>query len=198
MFDNIYPIRKRPYSVFHAKSQHFDKNGNLLWEEPDWVHNILHDEGEQYILACAFDTDLGAGFTPSTFPTANSQPANYLYMGLDNRTTLAENDTLATVTVVPGSGGEPNTGNYTRQPISIVTGFTITQPGAYYQAAQAAPSSFTASGASMGTARNRFLCNAISGTPTNGRLIASLPLSQVRTINDGDTLNTNLIIGLSE
>src|SRR5690606_30427253 len=139
---------------------------------------ILHDEGEQFMLSAAFDTDL-AGY--------GAPPAN-LYLGLDNRASLAEADTLLTVS------GEPATGGYARKAVSTTTGFTLTQPGAYYQAATATLS-FTASGANWGTLNHRFLTTAASGTA--GKLIASLSFGTPRTVNDGDTLNSSLVIGLS-
>jgi hypothetical protein len=173
-------LGERPH-VVTAYSWGVDEDGNLLWVDQPQL-NILHDEGEQAILSAYFDTDL-AGF--------GAPPAS-LYMGLDNRTALAENDTLSM-----GTFNELSGGGYARQAISTSTGFTLSQPGAYYQATQVANSSFgPATSGGMGTAKYRFLCTVSTGT--SGKLIASLALSTTRTINQGDTLNTNLIIGLSE
>ena len=175
----------RNIHVARAKSWCTDKDGNLLWEE-DWVENILHDEGEQALLSAYFATTM-SGYGPP--------PAN-LYVGLDNRVSLTEADTLTTV-----SATEPSTGGYARQALSTAgTGlagqpFVISQPGAYYQA-QSASVGFTATGASMGEVRNRFIATTVSGT--GGKLILSLPLQEIRTITDGSTVNTALAIGLSE
>lgn len=166
--------------IMSAYSWCINADGQLEWVDPLQL-NILHDEGEQYMLSAAFDTDL-AGF--------GAPPAN-LYLGLDARSGLAEGDTL-------GMGGfnEPSTGGYARQALSTTTGFTLSQPGAYYQATSAAASFGPATSGGMGTVTNRFLTTTSSGTA--GKLIASVPLTTSRTINVGDTLNTNIILGLSE
>lgn len=164
--------------VVKAASWLVDKDGNELWREPI-TYNILHDQGEQAILSAYFDTDL-ANFGP---------PPASLHIGLDNRTTLAEADTLASLV------GEPTTGGYSRKAVSTATGFTLAQPADFYRATSDTVS-FTASGGNIGTVRNRFLCTVASGT--SGLLLVSLALSVERTINDGDTLNTNFIIGLAE
>lgn len=180
-FSELRYARKHKPHVFAAYSWGIDAEGNLIWVDPLQL-NILHDEGEQYILSAAFDTDL-SGF--------GAPPAN-LYLGLDNRTTPAEADTLATV----GSGGEPTIGGYARQAIPTTNGFTLAQPGTYYQATSTTESFGPATTGGMGTVKNRFLCTVVSGT--GGKLIATVALSTTRTINEGDTLNTNIILGLSE
>lgn len=172
------PVALRRVHVFHGLSWQTDRHGRLLWVEEGPVDNILHDEGEQYILARAFDTDL-TGYS--------STPTN-LWLGLDARATLAEADTLASIT------GEPTLGGYARKSVSTTAGFTITQPGAYYQAATGTLA-FTASGGNYGTVKNRFLATT---SDASGKLICSLALSADRTVNDGDTLNVSLTIGLSE
>lgn len=164
--------------VVRAVSWLVDEDGNELWREPEKL-NILHDEGEQAILSAYFDTDL-AGFGPP--------PAN-LYVGLDNRTSLSESDTLSSLV------NEPNTGGYSRKAVSTATGFTLAQPADFYRATSQTVS-FTAMGGNIGEVRNRFLCTAASGT--GGLLLVTLALSTLRTINEGDTLNTNFIIGLAE
>jgi hypothetical protein len=181
------PIRSKVH-VLHGMSWGVNADGTLSWIDP-WTSNILHDAGEQYILSAVFAT------TYSNYGAALSA----LFLGLDNRTTLAEADTLATLT------GEPSAGGYARKSISTAgTGaggqpFVLSQPGAYY-IATSATQTWTASGAAYGTVRNRFLASDLTAV-TDGdddHLLASLALSTPRTINDGDTLNTNLAIGLSE
>lgn len=164
--------------VVHAASWLVDKDGNELWREPV-TSNILHDEGEQAILSAYFDTDLA---------TFGAPPVN-LHIGLDNRTTLAEADTLASLVT------EPTTGGYARKAVSTATGFTLAQPADFYRATSLTVS-FTATGGNIGSVLNRFLCTAASGTA--GKLLCSLALSTARTINLNDTLNTNFIIGLAE
>lgn len=171
---------KRGLHLLSAYSWCINADGQLEWVDPLQL-NILHDEGEQYILSAAFDTDL-AGF---------GAPPGSLYLGLDARSGLAEDDTLGMT-----GFNEPSTGGYARQALSTTTGFTLSQPGAYYQATSATASFGPATTGGMGTVNNRFLTTTASGTA--GKLIASVPLTTSRTINVGDTLNTNIILGLSE
>ena len=178
----VRPVKRsrRDLHVLHMESFHYNKDGKLLWHDP-LRSNILHDEGELYILSAAFDTDL-AGY--------GAPPAS-LYIGLDNRNTggaLAETDTL-------GMAGfaEPTGNGYARQGVSTATGFSLSAV-APYQQAQSATVTFAASGGSIGPVRNRFLCTVGSGTA--GKLIASVPLSQSRTLASGDSLQTNIILQL--
>ena len=175
------PTKKR-VSVLHARSWQVDRDGRLVWAEEDFQPNTLHDEGELYLLVLAFDTDYGQGFPASA-------PAN-LYLGLDNRPGLSEGDTLATVVAA-----EPSGNGYARIPISTSTGFTLSQPGAAYQA-DSGVRTFTASGGVIGPVRHRFLTTAASGT--TGKLLCSVPLSVERTLQDGDKLNTTLVIAMGE
>lgn len=172
---SITPVRKSIH-VLHAWSWQTDPEGKTIWAEPAWVSNILHDEGEQYILACAFDTD------------TDTAPAN-LYFGLDARVTPAEADTLVSLS------GEPSGSGYARQPVSTSTGFTLSQDAGDYQAASSTVT-FTASGGDWTAVLNRFLGDVVSGTA--GRLIATLALDASRTITDGSSLNTNYTVKLSE
>lgn len=175
------PVKKRLH-VTHAHSYQTDRSGDIIWVEDGWQHNILHDEGEQAILSAYFDTDL-AGY--------GAPPAS-LYIGLDNRAALAETDTLG----MAGFNEPTSAGGYARQAVSTATGFTLSETLPYYKATSSTVA-FTASGAAFSTTVvNRFLCTVSSGTV--GKLIASLPLSTARTVNTGDTLNTSLVIGLSE
>ena len=70
-----------------------DRFGRLLAHEAH--ENMLHDEGEQFICQVAFSEE-------------QSVPSAY-YVGLDNRGSLAEGDTLASLS------GEPSGNGYARQ-----------------------------------------------------------------------------------
>jgi len=179
------PARRRLH-VLHAWSVQRDAAGRVRWDEGRWTSNILHDEGERYILSAAFDTDL-AGY---------GAPPTNLYLGLSARDALAEDDTLAMedFNEVTGTG-------YARIPISTSSGFTLTQPGDYYQASTT-ELTFTNSadpedgGQPWAPATERFLCTAASGT--SGLLIASIALSVERVLQPGDSLSTTVVIGLAE
>lgn len=175
----------------HAKAtvRHLDGRGNVLYQE-DGILNVWHDEGELYLLSLAFAT----GYSLYGSPTV----AN-MYIGLDARASLAEADTLASLS------GEPSGNGYARQAVSTAgTGaggqdFVITQPAAAYQA-KTKTVTFTASGSAWGEVKNCFLCthlNAVS--PAQGqRLLCSLTLSVPRTLQVGDSLQVDMTIGISE
>lgn len=169
------PIKKR-VSVLHAWSWQTDPDGNVVWYEPAWASNILHNEGEQYILACAFNTSV------------DTPPAN-LYFGLDDRVTPAEGDALTDLS------GEPSTFGYARQPVSTSGDISIALDSGDYQAVTATVT-FTAAGGDWASVRNRFLCDVVSGTA--GRLISTLALDTPRVVTAGSSLNTNYTAKLSE
>ncbi len=175
---------KRSIHILHADVRCYDKYGNLKWEDLG-LDNILHDEGEQALLSAYFATAMSGYGAP---------PAN-LYLGLDNRGSLAEGDTLASLS------GEPAGLGYARKALSTAgTGlsgqdFYINQPGTYYRA-DSKVVTFTASGGAWVSVSKMFLCTVLSGTA--GKLIASLALTATRTLQDGDSLNASLYLGMSE
>jgi hypothetical protein len=170
--------------ILHADVRCYDKFGRLKWEDLG-LKNILHDEGEQALLSAYFATAM-SGYGPP--------PAN-LYLGLDNRASLTESDTLTSLS------GEPSGLGYARKALSTAgTGlsgqdFYINQPAAYYRA-DSKVVTFTASGGAWVSVSKLFLCTVLSGTA--GKLISSLALSATRTLQDGDSLNASMYVGMSE
>jgi hypothetical protein len=67
-------FKKRPSVLHVVRIEHVDKYGRVLWSQEN-ISNILHDEGEKYILSAAFATNY-SGY--------GAAPAN-LYLGLDAR-----------------------------------------------------------------------------------------------------------------
>lgn len=166
-------IRGKASFIWNASC--YDSLGNIKWEEL-LVRNLLHDEGERDILQAAFSE-------------AYSVPVSY-FIGLDDRVTIAEGNALTNL------AGEPAVGGYARQGVtSDATDWTITQDGGDYQA-KSKTVTFTPSGADYPTVRNMFLCDIVSGTA--GDLFASVALSQSRIVLDGDSLDTDITIKLSE
>ena len=153
-----------------------DKGGNIKWQELG-LHNILHDEGEQAMLQAMFSE-------------AYTVPASY-YIALDDRVTLAEADTLVTMNAT-----EPAVGGYARQAVnSDATDFTVTQDAGNYQA-KTKTVNFAPSGANYPTVRNCNLGDQASGTA--GKIIFSVTLSQSRIVLDGDNMDVDMTIKLSE
>jgi len=165
------PREVNAHSIWTVR--HLDARGRLLWA--DCGHNMLHDEGEQFFCQVLFTEEA-------------SVPSAY-YLGLDNRTSLAESDTLASLS------GEPSGNGYSRQAVnSDATDFTISQEGGDYQA-KTKTVTFTASGGSIGPVTKMFMATSADGT---GKLIASRALSQERTLADGESLECSFYIRFSE
>lgn len=161
---------------FHMEAvvTHRDADGDVIWEEQ--CHNIFHDEGEEYLVKVAFSEELAV-------------PASH-YIGLDNRGTLAEADTLSSLS------GEPSGNGYARQAVATNnTDYTCSQDSGDWQAATKTVT-FTASGGSIGPVQNCFLTDASSGS--TGDLYCSLALSQSRTLADGESLDVGMTIKVSE
>ena len=161
----------------------------MIWKELNGVdRNILHDTGEIAILSAFFATAMTNYGAP---------PAN-LYLGLDTRASLAEEDTLATLTELTKSG-------YARKAvISGGTGvagqdFYINQPAAYYRA-DSKMVEWTAGEDWVTAVKNIFLCTDLTAVSdaASKHLVASLALSTPRTLLNGDKLDSSMYIGLSE
>ena len=161
---------KRHFATWHIEC--LDRDGNLKWEET--VKNLLHDEGEEFIVKAVFSE-------------AQAVPVSY-HIGLDDRVTIAEADVLPPT-------GEPAVGGYARQVVnSDATDFTAVQDSGDWQVTTKTVA-FVASGADYPSVRNMFFCETLNDT---GAMIASVALSVPRVVKDGDTLNTSMIIKLSE
>lgn len=166
-------LAKRGVHVI-AHVRHRDRAGKVLWEET--IHNIYHDEGEEYLVKVAFSEALAV-------------PANH-YIGLDNRGAIAEGDTLASL------DAEPSTNGYARKAVATNdTDYTCTQDSGDWQA-KTKTVTFTASGGSFGPMQNCFLTDQASGA--SGDLYCSLALSQSRTLQDGESLDVNMTLKVSE
>lgn len=173
---NLEEYRPRK-SLFRGNFQHVDRRGKVLWERRD-VPNLLHDEGELWILANSFDTNHASAGVPAS-----------IYAGLRSDA-AAEVDTLAAgLTELSDTG-------YARQAISTTTGFTMSTSGGDYRATSGTVTWTNSSGGAWTGAVAALLCTVSSGTA--GLLIASFALSVTRTLQDGDSLNFSCYIALSE
>lgn len=127
--------------------------------------NLLHDEGERYLLSAGFATNLpGYGAAPGK-----------LYIGLDNRETVERAHTLAQVVKAEPAG-------YRRVSLSTAKDFFPLDDPIFALALEV---QFIAE-ADLGTIRNAFLCTAPSGSA--GRLLVSVPLKKARPMFESDSL----------
>jgi hypothetical protein len=95
----IFVPRIREGHIFVGKGQLLSPEGDILWEDPDWIPNALHDAGEQSML--------------SVYLKEQANPSKYL--ALLNDASIAETDgTMAAVTETK----TPATGGYDRQAVA--------------------------------------------------------------------------------
>jgi hypothetical protein len=133
----------------------------------------FHTEGLQYLLEVAFTKE-------------QSVPTNY-YVGLCTDASLAEDAALADLTEVSGT-------SYARQTVAAgATDFTSAAKGvAGDRKVTTKEVTFTAGGTWTG-ANTVFIATTVNNT---GKLIASVPLSETRTLVIGDTLTVSIEIDL--
>ena len=153
--------------------RHFDQDGNCIWEDFD-LPNVWHNEGQQFVLSVAFDTD-------GEF----SVPVNY-YVGLDDRTTTAVDDTLLDITDEPASNG------YARQSISSTSGFVVSLSSTKMKAISSVIN-FSASGGPWGPVSQVFLATT---SDNSGTLISTVELNGERTVTNGQTLSVRVNLSL--
>ncbi len=155
--------------------RHYDREGRLLWSGQ--MGNIYHDEGEEFSVKVLFTEE-------------SSVPANY-YLGLDARSSLAEDDDLAALS------GEPSGNGYSRQTVaSDNTDFTAQQDGGTSDwEAVTKEVTFAASGGDWSELKNIFLATSSDGS---GKLIASAVFDTPRTVKDGEELKCTMTIRKKE
>lgn len=155
---------------------HRNLSGQIVYKEED-VYNILHLQGEQTILSAVFV----GGSVNNTFI-----PNNY-YLGLDNRATITENQTLANLV------GEPSGNGYSRQPLSSSGGFTVINNGGIYQA-RSNVVVYAAVIGSWGPVVNIFLTNSSSGS--SGQLYSTAVLTAPISLSAGETITARFSMAL--
>jgi hypothetical protein len=151
------------------------RDGKVIWEDRD-LRNLLHYEGQKYLLQAAFQNN------------GETIPNNY-YFGLDSRATVAKSDTMISLV------DEPNGGGYARVAVSSVSGFTFQQQPSGVWRAISSLLQFTSTGGGYGPVRNLFL-TGLSGM--SQVLIASNALSSAITLTSGDTINLRMSLQLED
>jgi len=136
----------------------------------------VHEEGLQFILEAAFSEE-------------QTPPANF-YIGLCTDASLAEDAVMTDLTEIAAADG------YAREAVlSTDAGFTsAATPADDDWKVTTASVQFEATNTWSG-AKTVFMTTAITGTA--GKLICSAPLSETRTLGNGDTLDITLQIRLN-
>ena len=149
------------------------RDGEMIWEAEN-IKNLLHREGESFILRAAFTGG----------QQSNVIPANY-YIGLDARFALNVEDNLTSLI------GEPSGNGYIRQAVSSngeseeeTGGFVLTLEGSNYRVTSPIVA-FDAVLGNWGPVNNIFLTDS---NTSNGNLISSAALPSTLTVASGDTV----------
>lgn len=169
--------QSRFHSIWDVRG--VDRFGRVQWADLG-LHNLMPDEGEQWLLEVAFSE-------------VQTVPVNF---GVLLTLEVAANiDELTTeTTIADGTDGTEAVGNgYARQTIaSDNTDFPVVFDAGDWEA-QSKTVTFTASGGSIGPVDWMGL-----ETGGAGKLVAAVALSASRTILNGDSLNTSVDIKASE
>jgi len=151
--------------------QHLDKNGNILWEKHN-IHNILHKDGEEYLLRAAFTGGRISTIIPDDY-----------FMGLDNRTDIDEDDEMIDIV------GEPQFNGYERQPVSSSGDFTLEFEDNHFVAVGPIVAFRATGGGSWGPVQNMFFTDLADNS---GFLISSIALDQTFTVETGESITMRL------
>lgn len=157
--------------------RHVDRDGKTIWIAHN-LPNTFHNDGEEFMLKALFSGE-------------EEIPDNY-YFGLDKRTSITEADNLASLLDEP----ENDFNGYVRQAISSSSQFVIDTTASHFYA-RSPILHFSASGGSWGPVRNLFL-STTRQSDYGGYLIASVPLSQTITVNDGESISVRMGLSLKD
>jgi hypothetical protein len=155
---------------------HLDKNGKILYKNSN-LKNILHTEGEEYILKALF---------------GGISLVQKYYIGLDTRSTLGVTDSFFDIPNVESNGP-----GYSRQEVNN-TSFTVSiSSGANGRFQANSPIvSFRSTGSNW-RARNIFMATALSGATSGTRkLISSVPLGSNLLISEGELITMRIGLAL--
>lgn len=150
------------------------------------LSNVLHFEGEQYILAAAFNTAM----------REHEGTPEFLYVGIDNRETVTPAQTLTDVVAA-----EPTLGSYQRAPISTKDGFAsgwVRVKGKKDDSIFILNRTLTfrAEGGDIGRVKHYFLTTAAQGA--NGKLIMTTPMKKPFDFDEDWSIKADFTISLRE
>jgi len=150
------------------EATHYSVDKKILWRKNN-IDNIFHDSGKEFVLKTLFTGE-------ETIPT------DY-YIGLDSRSTLSANQTMASISEPSGSG-------YIRQTVTSSGDFTYNEDDVLVITDLL---TFVCTSGSY-SVKNAFLTTQPDDT---GFLISSLALSENRTLTAGETLTIKAGFSLS-
>lgn len=160
--------------------QHWDAKGNLLWEQKN-VLNILHQDGEEFLLRAAFTGGRASTIIPDVYE-----------LGLDNRQAVDVEDTMDDLI------GEPPGGGYERQEVASAGDFAINFEENHFVATSPIVA-FRATTGAWGPVSNLFLTNKpVDTIPTPRYLISTAVLNSAISLNPGDAVTMRIGMQLKD
>jgi hypothetical protein len=150
--------------------QHLDAQNRILWESHN-IYNLLHYDGEEFMLRAAF-----TGGRISTIV-----PDNY-YLGLDNRSGVAVANTMDDLV------GEPSGRGYERQAVSSSGDFAVNFEQGHHVATSPIVA-FRSTTASWGPVGNLFVTDKSDNT---GYLIATAILPSGIIVETGQSITMRI------
>lgn len=166
---------------------HLDADGKILHQERN-LKNILHRQGENFLLTCCFDKQTG---DPPT--NLNTFPPPLYYFGLDNRAAISVDDTMSSLF------GEPPAlyFGYTRANVSSSSQFAIASVDSVYRATSPIVT-FNGTTTGWGPVKNLFLTNNPTTGSTSGFLISSVTLSQPLSLANGESATFRMALSMQD
>jgi hypothetical protein len=149
---------------------HLDVDGSVISEQKNLL-NILHQDGEEYLLRAAF---MGG-------KVSDVIPDNY-YLGLDNRQSIAADQTMNDLI------GEPFGNGYERQPIASFGDFAINFEQDHFIATSPIVA-FRATTGSWGPASNLWLTDT---SDNSGYLISTIVLNSPVSLSSGQAITMRI------
>lgn len=156
--------------------QHWDAQGRLLWEQKN-IKNMLHQDGEEFLLRAAFTGGQVSTIIPEEY-----------FLGLDNRSVIDVEDTMDDLI------GEPSSGGYERQAIASSGDFAINFEDEHFVATSPIVA-FRATVGDWGPVTNLFLTTADDNT---GYLISTAVLDSAVDLTAGESVTMRIGMRLRE
>ena len=153
-----------------------DAEGNTLWEQRN-ILNVLHLDGEEYLLRAAFQGGAVSTIIPDDY-----------YLGMDNRQTIGIEDTMDDLVGEPGGAG------YERQAISSSGDFAMNFERDHFVATSPIVA-FRATTGNWGPVSNIFLTDKEDNT---GYLIATATLSTAIEVDSGNSVTARIGLQLRD
>lgn len=151
--------------------QHWNSSNKLLWEAHD-IKNLLHHQGEQFLLQAAFTGGKNSSIIPEKY-----------YLGLDNRLSVLVTNTMSNLLGEPPTGG-----GYQRAELSSEGDFAVNFINDHYVATSPIVA-FISTVAAWGPVSNLFLTAEVNSTY---KLISTAVLPSAIIMNVGDRITLRI------